>query len=232
MKYLVAIFALALVLSAGAAWANPAVDDGLIPDLPHPGASDTFVTLSGGGAWDGVYDYDAGPGVGHPWINIGGDPTSENITVTCDIELYAYEWMSANTVYFHLKGDTYAPMSAIIAGLMKSNNGENVGIELPVGKTLMKLVGAKDGFGRDVAASPGYHAIDVAWELSENGTTWRTADTTGMGTNNTVYAMWWLLANGQPCDHPFWFRITISPEYHQVDGHYTMDPTLVVDPVI
>jgi hypothetical protein len=229
MKYLVAIFALALLLGAGAAWADLAIDDGLIPDLPHPGASDTFVRLTGGGAWDGVYDYD-GP---NPWINIGGDPGTEDMTVTCDIELYCWEWLSANNVYFHLKGDNYAVQPAVIDGLLKSNNGEYVGIEIPQGKTLLQLVGDKDGWGRDVTKAPGYAPIPVTWELSEDaGATWRQADTIGMGANNTVYAMWWLLAQGQPCDHAFKFRITITPKYHQPDGHYKLDPRVVLDPVI
>ncbi len=222
----------AFALSAAAAFANPAINDGLIPEI-NPGhlggASDNFVELSGGGWWDGVYDYD-GP---NPWINIGGSLATEDMNVTCDVELYCYESLSANNVYFHFKGDSYAPMSAVIDGLIKSNNGESVGVELPIGKTLLQLVGTTDGWGRDVTAAPGYDPIPVTWELSEDGgANWRTADDTGMGANETVYAMWWLLAAGDPCDHAFKYRITVSPKYHQPDGHYVLDPRVVVDPVL
>ena len=243
---LLMVVALALVLSAGAAFAydddSPIVQNGLIPEaagwdppgsagsLPG-GASDNFTYLWGGGWWDAIYDDDGGP---NPWFNIGGTPGIENINVTCDIELYCYESLSANNVYFHLKGDNYDPRSAVIDGLIKSNNGEWVGIDLgDPNKNAFQLVGTTNGFGNSVVASPGYEPIPVVWELSEDGgATWRVADAVAWGTSNTVYAMWWLLANGEPCDHAFKFRITIDPKYHQPDGQYVMDPALVVDPVL
>jgi len=218
-----------LLLSAGAVLANPAIRDGLIPELPVPGASQTFVLLSGGGWWDGIYDYDGLD----PWINEGG-VGSTDINVTCDVELYCYESLNASNVYFHYKGDVYAAQSAVIDGLLKSNNGQWVGIDLgSPNKSVFQLVGTTDGWGRDVTKAPGYAPINVLWELSEDaGQTWRVADRVSWGTSNTVYAMWWLLAQGLPCDHPFKFRITVTPMYHQVDGHYVMDPAVVVDPVV
>jgi len=240
------LLAAVLALGATAAFAwdddDTAVRNGLIPEAsgwdppggagPLPGgASDNFVYLWGGGWWDGVYDDDGRP---NPWFNTGGDPTIENITVTCDIELYCYEELSANNIYFHLKGDNYDPRSAVITGLIKSNNGQWIGIDLgSPSKNAFQLIGTLDGFGRDVKLAPGYAPIPVTWELSEDGgVTWRPADAVSWGTSNTVYAMWWLLANGTPCDHPFQFRVTIDPEYHQPDGQYVMDPVLVLDPVL
>lgn len=243
---LLVILGLALALSVSAAWAldhdDENVADGLIPDTPgwdpdgagpRPplpgGASDNFVQLWGGGWSSGVYDDDGRP---DPWINIMGDGSIERMDVTCDIELYCYEWLSANNVYFHLKGDDYSPRSAVIKGLVKSNNGEWVGVEVDPDKNLLQLKGTTDGFGRDLTEAPGYAPIPVDWQLSEDGVTWRPPDSVGWGTSNTVYAYWWLLAKGDPCDHEFWFKVTISPKYHQPDGQYVYDPAVVVEPVL
>jgi len=246
MKWFVTLFVLALVLSAGTAWAfdsdQAGIADGLIPDASGwsppggtpaliGGASDTFVQTWGGGSWSGIYDDDA-----YAWVNILGDPDAETVNVLCDIEMYVSESLDANVAYFHLKGDTYDPMSAVFTGLLKSNNGQYLGIEIPANKDITELVGTTDGLGRDVTLAQGYAPIDVLWEmrwsLNDGGWSAFTTGTDGYGNNGQVHAIWWLIDGGKPSNHNFEIRCTISPKYHQPDGQYVLDPNLVVAPEI
>jgi hypothetical protein len=142
MKYLLAIFALALVMSAGAAWASTGLPDGLIngktggtgyfpvpSHLPN-GVCNNFVETTV--AWDlnggnvVIFDYDD-----NTWVNCGQNFVAEQnpLKVVCDIEMYAREHLDATDIYFHIgDGENVTLMQATVHGWFKSNNGQFIGI--------------------------------------------------------------------------------------------------------
>ncbi len=209
------------------------VEDGWIPDAATPGlngtASQTFVqTIQTAPVnwWSGIYD-----GTDYRWVNIEGDPEATSIYVRCDIEMYVKQVHDVNEIYFHIADNT-TQMSAKINGSLHSNNGQWIGIEIPENKDIEKLVGTFDIFNRDISGE----YIPVTWELREflNGAwiPWRIADDIGYGNNGQDHAYWWLIADGEPCDHIYQFRCTINPAYHQPDGRYELDPAICVGPVL
>ena len=241
MRLFVALTAVVLLMAMSVAYADKTAEDGLIPEwnganLPYPegGASETFTHTEGGYSWwYGIYDYDLNL-AGKAWVNEKGTGgTAGDIDVKCDIELYCYDEIWNPKIYFHI-ADENVPPPAVVHGSLRSNNGEWIGIEVPETKNLLDLVGTTDGFGRDISDQ----TIGLLWELQEvaaNGTVirdWRPADTVGEGASGTIYAMWWLIAYGEPCTHYYNFRCTIKPEVHQPDGHYVLDPVVTVKPAL
>jgi len=233
---LAVILVVALTFSAGIAWAEQEVDDGLINrghfDEIHygPGGESickTWVELKGGGSWSGIYDYDD-----YKWICIKGDPEIENITIVCDIEMYCSEELDANKVYFHIADNTQE-MKAVINGKLCSNNGQWVGLLFPPGKgpeNPPKLVFREDGFGRTFDENKPDPIPVEFWFKDCYNSEWREGKW-DYG-NQTQWGIWWLVNNGEPCCCNFSILIKIKPKHHQPDGRYELDPILTAAPVL
>lgn len=241
-KLFVGLAVLALMLAAGTAFAAVNVDEGLIPASALPSGlswNDNFVKVTGASStWSGIYDYDD-----TKWIDITPAGYHETpIAVTCDIEMYVTMTLDNDTVYFHIgKPTTY--MEALLHGTITTNNGQAIGILIPGQDVsdpkvpVLKFV--EDGFGRHYAdmsevAKLAYGDIPVSLEFSYwTGTEWTAPDPGqwGLGNGNSDYAWWW---SGVPIasTHEFQIKVDITPDIHQGDGRYTIDPVLVAAPVL
>jgi len=253
-KLLVGIAAVAVLLSFGLAYADTGKVDGLInleggsqgssswsyhPNvhLPH-GACETFAELNGGGSWSGIYDYDD-----YKWF-CETSTGEQNISITCDIEMYCTVTLDKTDVYFHIAQPT-TYMEAIITGSLMSNNGQYLGIIIPgqSEKVLIPenpvLVFQEDGFGRTLAnmstqAKAEHADIPLSLEFRYyDGTSWSSWDTGQWewGNNNQDLAWWW---GGVPMasSHGFQIKVDIKPMEHQGDGRYVVDPIVVLAPVL
>ncbi|MBN1351157.1 hypothetical protein JXJ21_17185 [candidate division KSB1 bacterium] len=168
----------------------------------------------------------------------GTETGKSYFTVTCDIEMYMSMHFDATDIYFHIADDRTS-MSAYVNGWLASNNGQwlFVSSELDT-KDLTKLFFIEDIFGRDRQwyidhGRPMPNDIPVEWFLMEPGDAdWRVPQSSQSGNNGQLWGLTWLLANGEPCTHSFQIKIRITPEFHQPDGRYEMDPLVTAAPVL
>jgi hypothetical protein len=217
------------------------------------GVCDNFVEVSGAYEFNGgnvaIFDYDD-----NTWVNCGENFVAENqpLEVICDIEMYVREHIDGTKIYFHIGDGEYVDtMSATVGGWFSSNNGQYIGLSKTVepwgaldGPTYYdptytnkaaELKFQTDGLGRTAAKTP----IPLVIEFSDDGgANWRkivnspTSQDTWSGGTGGLWGYYWLVANGDPCYHPFAFRFTIDPIYHQPDGRYHLDPVVVVAPAL
>ena len=205
------------------------------PTTPWPfiwGTAGSFVQYESSYDADG-YIYNP---VTYTWDH-GTETGKSFMTVTCDIEMYMSMHLDATDIYFHIADDRTS-MSAYVNGWLASNNGQWLFVDSELGnKELNKLAFVADAWGRDLA----YHTangltvndIPAEWFLKEPGDPdWRLGAASTSGNNGQLHGITWLLSDGQPCTHPFVIKIRITPEFHQPDGRYEMDPLVTVAPVL
>jgi hypothetical protein len=227
----------------------------------HVGGTATsanFVETSG--AWDlnagnfVVFDYDD-----NTWINSAGAFVQEQnpLAVRCDIEMYAREHLDATNIYFHIgDGETNGAagpvMTAYVGGWFKSNNGQWIGItkDNMWGATdgpkyvngawtnkAAELKFTKDGLGRTTpTAADTPIPLEIAFNDAGDGQNYRVIAATGnaiwdAGTGGN-WGYYWLVNGGLPSFQQYTFRFRITPKYHQGDGRYDLDPTVVLTPAL
>jgi hypothetical protein len=220
---------------------------------PDHNACETFAEKYGDGfTWSGIYDYDD-----YRWICEECVGEVEHLDVICDIEMYAWETLDASGAYFHIADATTTYMEVILNGEFCSNNGMYLGVTIPGQEEKQEppspptLVFIEDGFGRtaqyyidngrpvppDIPLSlmfQYYNPDQGSWGYWD-GATW-VADGWdpgfwSWGNNNQDLAWWWNPIK-EVCCHNFRIKVDITPEYHQPDGRYMVDPAFVSAPIL
>jgi hypothetical protein len=223
-------------------------------------ASMAMAAVSQADGWAGTPLAGSGGKIGNPatnWYQAGGDYSNvviwdhddskwmvvsatewpiPNLEITADIELRVEE-SGQSELYFHI-GDTAAGVPSGFLrwglsqnhpcwiGITKSTWDANDG--LPGGDaTVLKFV--NDGsFGRtgllagDI--SDGKIPFTVSF-IQDTNPAVASAYTSGVGGWG-----YWSPERVPACDHSGYWKIDIQPEYHEADGHYALDPVMVVAP--
>ncbi|MBN1154702.1 hypothetical protein JXB12_07265 [candidate division KSB1 bacterium] len=168
----------------------------------------------------------------------GTETGKSYFTVTADIEMYMSMNFDATDIYFHIADDG-TEFFAEVDGELCSNNGQHlfVSSELDT-KDLTNLFFVQDIFGRTKAWYENNgrtvpNPIPVEWYLKDHlDSDFRPGTYSQGGNAGQLWGVQWLIANGEPCCHPFTIKIVIKPEFHQPDGRYEMDPLVTVAPVL
>jgi len=242
---LLIVVALALVLSAGAAYAATPQEDGWAGlgtggfETGLIGNYQTNWTQVGGNqTWQGWWDADDSR-----WVPVdgGGD---DGLVVTAYVELYAGQTQKTEAL-FHWGKPPFAAMSAVLPGSIVSNHPCWVGIRKPdweqthqadasaltwdssfpgwsSGIVTSPVVSGVSVLGDTIAAIPITFAMDVA-----GGGYYPMQWTGGAGSAN-----WGWYSDGRlPVGTTAYnFKITATPNAYQADGKYTLDPQIIVVP--
>jgi hypothetical protein len=193
----------------------------------------------GGGTWSAVYGGSDG------WVEetSTGDMT---LDVEADVELYMYQEVSDNKIYFHLGNVINASLddkTAYVNGSMYYNNGMYIGISFDGSNkdaANMEKDGSGNYTGRIIDA---LQSDNDSWRAQDNqmdleialswGAGWRTPVAYGDGSHSTIHdTLWWLVDGGNPGAYNYQWRIRLLPDTYQPDGDYYWDPAVVATPVL
>jgi|GEM_PF-4136838 len=160
------------------------------------------------------------------------------MTVTADIEMYMSMNLDATDIYFHIADDGVL-FEAFVNGELCSNNGQWLFVSSELNtKDLTKLVFVQDIFGRTRQwfidnGRPVPPDIPIEWWLKDHtDADYREGQYSQGGNAGQLWGVTWLIANGEPCCHPFTIKVVIKPAFHQDDGRYEMDPLVTCAPVL
>ena len=242
---LLIVVALALVLSAGAAYASTPQEDGLAgwpSEGNAPGLIGDYQTnwtqVGGNQSWHGWWDNDDGRWV--PTTGAGGD---DGLMVTAYVELYASQTQMTEAV-FHWGALPFPPQSAVLAGTIVQNHPCWVGIRkdgwVEADKTTKgsNLYFQEDAMGGTTAKpDPGFDGgtlgdntdpIPVTFEVNVDGGSYFAMDWTG-GVGSANWG-WYTPGRMAVGTHNYNFKITATPDQYQPDGVYELDPQIIVVP--
>jgi len=214
---------LALVLSAGVLYADPAAGWG----------QDNTNWSQATGSYDAsnfVYDWSI-----YEWLQGVDNPVGGGgFTVKADIEMWMNMHFDATDIYFHIGRDPgdNPTLQRDVAGWLTSNNGQWLFVSKPDFQPdeaeITELVFMNDiGHRQGQTADP----IPVNWLLNDGSGFAAGTYSTG-GNNGNLYGVTWLLNGGSRGLHNFTIRCEISPDRYQPDGYYEMDPVLVCSPEV
>lgn len=189
--------------------------------------------------WDastfsGIYDTDG-------WA-VPQSTGPDAIHIAADIEMWVATSLDANNIYFHFGDTRGASESQIVDANVQCNNGMWLGISFPggdLGKLYNKdhatnpttcegfiLEGTEDVMGRDISGE----TLPVRIQMKDNDP-WRYCEAVNDSPAAApVWAIWWLVNNGDPGNHNYQFKFTANPTSYHADGHYELDPAIVLAP--
>jgi len=192
----------------------------------------------GSGWWSGIYG-DSG------WDEEEDGDGDMILDIEADIELYMYETISNNKIYFHLGNvidATDADKTAYVDGTLSYNNGMWLGISFDgTNKDLSNM--EQDGGVFTGKIIDAMQSDNDAWRVQDNqmdieimlswGDGWRVPDSYGDGAHSTIHdTLWWLVDDGNPGFYNYQCRVKILPEGYHPDGDYYLDPAIVAVPVL
>jgi len=193
----------------------------------------------GSGWYRGVYAADT-----YGWLDEGSDGNMD-LEIEADIEMYIYEAISGNKVYFHI-GNPYTAgdgdKTAYVYGSFSSNNGMYIGLTFDGTKTAANFEKVGSAFtgkilhamksDRDTWRTQNFD-FDIEMMLTDDGgTTWYPPVAYDVGSHGTIpMSLWWRPASFElPGAHNYAWRIKLLIDADQPDGDYHLDPAIVAVP--